>query len=82
MYTGNPKDTTTFGVGATFVTSSDVPNNVAYIVAKATMTHIETFRKLHPAFANLDPKTMVSDGLSAPLHPGAVKAYKELGFIK
>ena len=82
MYTGNPKDTTTFGVGATFVTSTDVPNNVAYIVAKATMTNIETFRKLHPAFANLDPKTMVSDGLSAPLHPGAVKAYKELGLIK
>jgi len=43
------------------------------------MTNIEQFRKLHPAFATLDPKTMVSDGLSAPLHPGAAKAYKEMG---
>ena len=81
MYTGTPNDVTTFGVGATFVTSSDVPDAVAYIVAKETMTHIEQFRKLHPAFATLDPKTMVSDGLSAPLHPGAAKAYKEMGLI-
>ena len=82
MYAGTPNDVTTFGVGATFVTSADVPDNVAYIVAKETMTNIDTFRKLHPAFATLDPKTMVSDGLSAPLHPGAAKAYKELGLIK
>lgn len=82
MYAGTPNDVTTFGVGATFVTSLDVPNAIAYVVAKETMTNIETFRKLHPAFANLDPKTMVSDGLAAPLHPGAAKAYKELGLIK
>jgi len=81
MYTGTPNDVTTFGVGATFVTSADVPDEVAYIVAKETMTNIEQFRKLHPAFATLDPKTMVSDGLSAPLHPGAAKAYKEMGLI-
>ncbi|MCK5546027.1 MAG: C4-dicarboxylate ABC transporter substrate-binding protein, partial [Rhodospirillaceae bacterium] len=45
------------------------------------MKNIEMFRKLHPAFANLDPKTMVTDGLSAPLHPGAWKAYQELGLV-
>jgi len=82
MYTGTPNDVTTFGVGATFITSADVPDDVAYIVAKAVMTNIDQFRKLHPAFAHLDPKTMVTDGLSAPLHPGALKAYKELGLIK
>ena len=36
--------------------------------------------KQHPAFANLDPK-MIVDGLSAPLHPGAVKYYKEKGLM-
>ncbi|MDH3335223.1 MAG: TAXI family TRAP transporter solute-binding subunit [Rhodospirillaceae bacterium] len=82
MYTGTPNDVTTFGVGATFVTSAKVPDEVAYIVAKETMKNIEEFRKLHPAFANLDPKTMITDGLSAPLHPGAIKAYKELGLMK
>ena len=82
MYTGTPNDVTTFGVGATFVTTADVPNAVAYVVAKETMLNIETFRKLHPAFATLDPKTMVTDGLAAPLHDGAIKAYKELGLLK
>jgi TRAP transporter TAXI family solute receptor len=81
MYTGNDQDTTTFGVGATFVTSADVPEEVVYVVAKSVMENIEDFKQLHPAFANLDPAQMVKDGLSAPLHPGAEKAYKELGLM-
>ncbi|MDO6725836.1 MAG: TAXI family TRAP transporter solute-binding subunit [Cognatishimia sp.] len=79
MYKGTDTDTTTFGVGATFVTSANVPENVVYVVAKSVMENIEDFRKLHPAFANLDAAEMVNDGLSAPLHPGAEKAYMELG---
>jgi hypothetical protein len=79
MYKGTDGDTTTFGVGATFVTSATVPEEVVYIVAKSVMENVEDFRKLHPAFANLDPAEMVKDGLSAPLHPGAEKAYMELG---
>jgi len=82
MYAGTDKDTNTFGVGATFVTSAEVPDEVAYIVAKAVMSNLDDFRGLHPAFANLDAAEMVSDGLSAPLHPGAEKAYKELGLIE
>ncbi|WP_323771269.1 TAXI family TRAP transporter solute-binding subunit [Antarctobacter sp.] len=82
MYTGTDVDVTTFGVGATFVTSADVSEDVVYVVAKAVMENIEDFRQLHPAFANLDPAQMVKDGLSAPLHDGAAKAYKELGLIE
>ena len=81
MYAGNPDYTTTFGVGATFVTSTDISDDVAYIVAKSVMSNLDDFRKLHPAFANLDAAQMISDGLSAPLHPGAAKAYKELGLM-
>jgi TRAP transporter TAXI family solute receptor len=82
MYAGNDADTTTFGVGATFVTSADVSDDVAYIVAKSVMSNLDDFRGLHPAFANLDAQQMIHDGLSAPLHPGAVKAYKELGLME
>ena len=46
------------------------------------LDNFEEFKKLHPAFANLDPQKMATDGLSAPLHPGAVKFYKEKGWIK
>ncbi len=81
MY-NNAADVNTFGVGATFVSSTTVPDDVVYVVAKAVMTNIDQFKKLHPAFNHLKAEEMVKDGLSAPLHPGAEKAYKELGLIK
>lgn len=81
MYPGNPDDIVTFGVGATFVTSADVPDEVVYTVAKAVLGNLDDFKKLHPAFANLKAEEMIKDSLSAPLHPGAVKAYKELGLM-
>lgn len=71
MYKGTDGETTTFGVGATFVTSTSVPEETVYIVAKSVMENIEDFKGLHPAFANLDPAQMVKDGLSAPLHDGS-----------
>jgi hypothetical protein len=81
MYPGHPDDIQTFGVGATFVTSADVPEEVVYTVAKAVMSNLDDFRKLHPAFANLKAEEMIRDSLSAPLHPGAIRAYKELGLM-
>ena len=82
MYASNPNPTETYGVMATLVTSAKVPEDVVYNLVKATFDNFEEFKKLHPAFANLDPATMVKDGLSAPLHPGAAKFYKEKGWIK
>ncbi len=81
-YRGNDQDTRTFGVGATFVSSTKVPEEVIYQVVKAVFENFDSFRKLHPAFANLKKEEMVKDGLSAPLHPGAEKYYKEVGLIK
>ena len=82
MYASNPNPTMTYGVLATLVTSAKVPDDAVYNVVKATFDNFDEFKKLHPAFANLDPEKMVKDGLSAPLHPGAVKYYKEKGWIK
>lgn len=74
-------DVTTFGVMATFVTSADQPEEVVYEVVRSVFENIDDFRKLHPAFGNLDPVQMIKDGLSAPLHPGAVKYYQEKGWM-
>ncbi len=82
MYRGNDGDTATFGVGATFVTSADVSEDAVYAVVSSVFENMEDFKKLHPAFANLDPKEMASAGLSAPLHPGAEKYYREKGLIE
>lgn len=82
MYSNNPQPTKTYGVLATLVTSSKVPADVVYIVTKAVFENFDEFKKLHPAFAHLDPKNMVKDGLSAPLHEGAARYYREKGWIK
>ena len=81
VLTKHQKDVTTFGVMASFVTSADVSDDLVYSVTKAVFENLDDFRKQHPAFANLDPKKMIVDGLSAPLHPGAVKYYKEKGLM-
>ncbi|MFN3525098.1 MAG: TAXI family TRAP transporter solute-binding subunit [Paracoccus sp. (in: a-proteobacteria)] len=82
MYAGNDEDTETFGVLATFVTSADVPDETVYQVVKAVFDNFDRFKGLHPAFAMLEPETMVSDGLSAPLHDGAARYYRERGWIE
>ena len=82
MYRGSDADTTTFGVGATFVSSAKVPENVIYVVVKSVFENFDDFKKLHPAFGNLKKEEMIKDGLSAPLHDGAAKYYKEAGLMK
>jgi hypothetical protein len=82
MYRGNDEDTQTFGVGATFVSSDAVSEEAVYTVVKSVFENFDDFRGLHPAFANLDPQEMATAGLSAPLHAGAAKYYKEQGWIE
>jgi len=81
MYSGTDADVQTFGVGATFVSSTNTPPDTVYQVVKAVFENFDDFRKLHPAFANLKKEEMVKDGLSAPLHDGAAKYYKEAGLM-
>jgi TRAP transporter TAXI family solute receptor len=82
LYNNNPDDTETFGVLATLVTSANVPEESVYQLTKAVFENFDEFKSLHPAFANLDPQKMIKDGISAPLHPGAEKYYKEKGWLK
>ncbi len=78
---GNTEDVPSFGVKATLCTSADVPEAVVYAVTKEVFENLEEFKKLHPAFEVLTRESMLQ-GLSAPLHPGAEKYFKEVGLIK
>ena len=69
--TRNP--TETYGVLATLVTSARSLTRWSINLTKAVFENFDEFKKLHPAFANLDPEKMVKDGISAPLHPGAAE---------
>ena len=82
LYPNNPQATETYGVLATLVSSSKVPADTVYAVVKAVFDNLEEFKKLHPALAVLNPQSMVKDGLSAPLHDGAAKYYREKVWLK
>jgi hypothetical protein len=74
------EDVTTFGVKATFVTSAEVPDEVVYAITKEVFDNFLDFKKLHPAYEVLTKKNML-EGMSAPIHPGAMKYYKEAGMM-
>ncbi len=82
LYPGvlNKKDAQTFGVKATFVTSAKVPDDVVYAITKEVFDNFEDFKTLHPAFTSLSKEGMLK-GLSAPIHPGAMKYFKEAGLL-
>ena len=81
MYPGNSDDILSWGPKATFVTSANTSDEVVYALVNAVFGNFDSFKKLHPAFSRLQEKEMIKDGLSAPLHPGAVKYYKERGWM-
>jgi TRAP transporter TAXI family solute receptor len=82
LYKGNPDDVETFGVAATFVTTAAADDEIIYQTVKAVFENFKRFKQLHPAFATLDQKEMVTQGLSAPLHEGAARYYREQGWIE
>jgi TRAP transporter TAXI family solute receptor len=74
--------TPTFGVSATLVAAADLPEEVAYVFARSAIEGVDQLRSLRPPLARLEPKEMVRASLTAPLHPGAERAYRELGLME
>jgi hypothetical protein len=77
----NDEDVISIGVKTTFVTSAETPENVVYAITREVFENLEDFKQLHPAYRKLTRLDMLK-GLSAPLHPGALKYYREVGLDK
>jgi uncharacterized protein len=82
MYNGNPKNIETFGIKATLVTAKNVKSDIVYNVTKALFNNFDNFKTLHPVFTSLNIKNSITEGNSAPLHPGAIRYFKEVGLLK
>ncbi|HEV7277474.1 MAG TPA: TAXI family TRAP transporter solute-binding subunit [Devosiaceae bacterium] len=82
LYANNEKAVETFGVVAALATSADVSEDAVYALVQAVFENFDSFKELHPAFGNLQPEDMIADGLSAPLHPGAERYYREQGWLE
>ncbi len=81
MYKGNDKATASIGGKAVLSTSAKVNPDLVYEVVKSVFDNLDRFKKIHPAFNDLDEKEMIKAGLSAPLHEGAIRYYKERGWM-
>lgn len=81
MYAGVTQATPTFGVGATLVTRADVSDDRIHRMVAEIFADFEMLRGLEPVLADLDPATMTSLGLTAPLHPGAERYFRERGWL-
>ncbi len=81
MYKGNDKPTASIGGKAVLSTSAKISPDVVYQVVKSVFDNLDRFKKIHPAFNDLDEKEMIKAGLSAPLHEGAIRYYKERGWM-
>lgn len=79
MYAGNPDDVTTFGVKATFVTSTALSDDAVYTIVSSVFENFDDFIGLHPAYSTLTPEAMATTGMSAPIHDGAARYYEEAG---
>ncbi len=77
-----PYSIPTFNVISTFLSSANVSEEVIYSVVKAVFENFEDFKASHPALRNLEQSKMISAGMTAPLHDGAARYYREQGWIK
>jgi len=81
LYKGNPAATPTFGTQTVLVTSARQPDALAYSVAQAVFENFEDFRRLHPALRGLQKIDMVPSESVMPIHPGALRYYREAGLL-
>ena len=77
LYRGNDSDINTFGVSATLLTTDELDEETAYQIVKTTIENLEQLERSHPALKGLKPEDMANAGLTVPLHPGAIRYFKE-----
>ncbi len=80
LYRGTMEPVPTFGVKATLVATTDMPDTTTYELVRSVIENLKDFKELHPAFTILTPKGMV-EGMTVPLHPGAKKYFQEKGLL-
>jgi TRAP transporter TAXI family solute receptor len=81
MYPNNPDPIQTYGPRATVMTNSKTPDEVVYLLVKSVFENFDEFKKLHPILKSLNKEDMVKVGLTAPLHPGAIKYFRDKGLL-
>jgi len=82
LYRGNAKDIPTVSVTATLVTSEAQPEDEVYAFVRAIFDNFEILAQMHPVLNDIEPREMVRSHGIAPLHPGALRYFRERGLIE
>ncbi len=70
-------DIWSFGTTTTVSVSSDLLPETVYGFVRTVFERLKSLRRTHPALSRLDPKAMATDGMTAPLHEGALRYFRE-----
>ncbi len=81
LYPGVDDAVPSIGGKAVLATTSKTDPEVVYQLVKSVFDNLERFKRLHPAFAELQAEDMIRVGLTAPLHEGAERYYREKGWL-
>ena len=81
LYRASPDAVETFGVKATLLSTTDVDEETVYRIVRAVFENLDQLRSFHPSFELLEADSMIREGLSAPLHEGALRYFRERGMM-
>ncbi len=74
----NDADIKTIGINATLLTSARVSEDIVYAITRAVFENVESSADFRSEFGALLSDQFLK-GLTAPIHPGALKYYREVG---
>ena len=81
LYKGNARHVRTFGVRATVMVSENMDDALTYGIVKVVFENLDEFRRISPVFKDMAPESMIKEGLTAPLHAGAARYFREVGLM-
>lgn len=77
IYEGQDAPVATHRLGNVLVIRNNVPDDIVYGITKAVMENLEFMGNVHPVWKRVSPETVLT-GFSAPLHPGALRYFREI----
>jgi TRAP transporter TAXI family solute receptor len=82
FFKGQTGPTKAVDLGNLLIVNKDMSEEMAYLLTKTICENKETLGEAHKALKNFDPKLAGTPGRTGiPLHPGALKYYKEQGWL-
>jgi hypothetical protein len=79
---GITKPTHLIAFDMVMITNAKVPDDTVYKVAKALHDNKQDLVATFPPFGLFQPQNMAKPLLGVPMHPGAMKYFKEAGLLK